>query len=319
VENKEDKMKRFLVILTVVLGLAVIGVAAYAFMVMGERNDLQEELASTQQELETTETTLASTEAELTTTKNNLSITQTDLSSTQDTLRATQDTLTTTQSELAATEDELSATEDELSATEDELGDTRLQLHNAEDELDRIEQELDDMTALYQVAYETLQGLDITLSSSPECTDAVLIDNPEATNPSWAELKAFLAQDMTENHQYILNEYDCSQFSRDLHNRAEAAGIRAAVVHINLVGESVGHALNAFLTTDYGLVYVDCTEAPDKIARVKAGLTYRAVTVVAVSITNVRNDYWWNSLLTYYYIRTSTGGQARIESITIFW
>jgi hypothetical protein len=315
----EDKMKRFLVILTAVLGLVVVGVVVYAFMVMGERNDLQEKLALTQQELTTTETTLALTEAELATTKDNLSLTQTDLSSTQDALKDTQDILTATQGELAETDDELSATKDELSAAETELGDTRLQLHFAEDELDRTEQELDDITDRYQVAYETLQGLDITLSSSPECTDVVLIDNPEATNPTWAELKAFLAQDLTEHHQYILNEYDCSQFSRDLHNRAEAAGIRTAEVQIDFIGESVGHALNAFLTTDYGLVYVDCTEVPDKIARLKAGLTYRAVTVLAVSITNVRNDSWWNSRWTYYYIRTSTGGEARVESITIFW
>lgn len=312
-------MKRFLVILTAVLGLVVVGVVVYAFMVMGERNDLQEKLALTQQELTTTETTLTLTEAELATTKDNLSLTQTDLSSTQDALKDTQDILTATQGELAATDDELSTTKDELSAAETELGDTRLQLHFAEDELDRTEQELDDMTDRYQVAYETLQGLDITLSSSPECTDVLLIDNPEATNPTWAELKAFLAQDLTEHHQYILNEYDCSQFSRDLHNRAEAAGIRTAEVHIDFIGESVGHALNAFLTTDYGLVYVDCTEAPDKIARLKAGLTYRAVTVVAVSITNVRNDSWWNSRWTYYYIPTSSGGEARVESIIIFW
>lgn len=312
-------MKTGLIISTAVLGVLVIIVGLYVFMVMGERDDLQDKLnatqdtlAATQQELETTETTLASTEAELATTKNTLSLTQTDLSSTQD-------TLTDTQSDLAATEDELSATKEDLSATEDELGNTRLQLHNAEDELDRTEQELDDMTDQYQIAYETLKGLDITLSSSTACYDVALIDNPEAINPTWAELKAFLREDQTEHHQYILNEYDCSQFSRDLHNRAEEAGIRAAEVHINLVGESVGHALNAFLTTDYGLVYVDCTEAPDKIARVKAGYAFRAVTISAVSIVNIRNDNWWASLMSYYYLQSSSGGHCVVSSIKIYW
>jgi hypothetical protein len=303
----------------VVLGVAVIGVAVYAFMVMGERNNLQETLDSTQQELMTTKATLASTETELATTKDTLSSTQADLSSTRDTLTDTQDTLTDTQ-------DELAATEDELSATEDELGAVQLQLYSTEDELDHIqaelndtEEELDNMTALYQVAYETLRGLDITLAWSPTCYDVRLVDNPEATNPTWAELKAFLAQDQTEHHDYILNEYDCSQFSRDLHNRAEAAGIRCAEVHIDFVGESTSHALNAFLTADYGLVYVDCTEAPDKIARVKSGYAFRAVNVSFVSITNIRNDSWWNSQWTYYYIPSSNGGQARVENIMIFW
>jgi peptidoglycan hydrolase CwlO-like protein len=312
-------MKTGLIISTAVLGVLVVIVGLYVFMVMGERDDLQDKLnatqdtlTATQQELETTETTLTSTEAELATTKNTLSLTQTDLSSTQDTLTVTRD-------ELDATEDELSATKEDLSAIEDELGDTRLQLHDAEDELDRSEQELDDITTRYQVAIETLRGLDITLSESDACRDVILIDNPEATNPTWAELKAFLAQDHTEDHEYIIHVYDCSEFSRDLHNRAEAAGIRCAEVQVELVGESLGHALNAFLTTDYGLVYVDCTEAPDKIARVKAGYAFRAVTVSAVSIANVRNDNWWASLMSYYYLQSSSGGHCVVSSIKIYW
>ena len=99
--------------------------------------------------------------------------------------------------------------------------------------------------------------------------------------------------------------YDCSQFSRDVYNNAEAAGIRAAVVHVESRNEVTGHASNAFLTTDYGLVYVDCTEAPDRIARVTAGKEYRSVEINRVTGTNARNDYWWDSLSRYYYIPSS--------------
>ena len=113
--------------------------------------------------------------------------------------------------------------------------------------------------------------------------------------------------------------YDCSQFSKDVHNNAEAEGIRAAEVLVWFKNEDIGHALNAFLTTDYGLVYVSCTEAPDTIARVKTGKEYRAVKLYRITGTNVRNDYWWDALSSYYYIPSSTGGHSVTESIEIYW
>jgi len=51
----------------------------------------------------------------------------------------------------------------------------------------------------------------------------------------------------------------CGDFAETLHNKAEAAGIRTAFVHIELDDEDTGHALNAFHTTDKGLVFIDCT------------------------------------------------------------
>ena len=138
----------------------------------------------------------------------------------------------------------------------------------------------------------------------------------------------FLSQDQTEKNTYIKDVYDCSQFSRDVHNNAEAAGIRAAEVQVKFRNEVTGHALNAFLTTDYGLVYVDCTGSPDirvdTIARVKAGKEYRAVEINRVTGTNVRNDYWWDTLSSYYYIPSSfslpwsTRGKVT-SSIKIYW
>jgi hypothetical protein len=55
------------------------------------------------------------------------------------------------------------------------------------------------------------------------------------------------------------NAYVCADFARDVHNSAEAAGIRAAWVGIDIEGEAEGHAINAFQTTDRGLVFIDCT------------------------------------------------------------
>jgi hypothetical protein len=72
-------------------------------------------------------------------------------------------------------------------------------------------------------------------------------------------LVEFLGRDTTDQAPYVEESYMCGAFSEALHNSAEAAGIRAAWVSLDLRGRDIGHALNAFVTTDRGLVFVDCT------------------------------------------------------------
>jgi len=89
-----------------------------------------------------------------------------------------------------------------------------------------------------------------------------LINNPDATNPTYAELVAFIVANSVDTNTYFKGgpkAYVCSDFAEDVHNDAEAAGIRAAWVSIDLQGEDEGHALNVFETSDRGLVYIDCT------------------------------------------------------------
>ena len=89
-----------------------------------------------------------------------------------------------------------------------------------------------------------------------------LINNPKATNPTYAQLLTFIEEDPTDEYPYVLgppqNAYVCADFAETVHNNAEAAGIRAAWVGIHIIG-SDGHAVNAFETTDVGLVFIDCT------------------------------------------------------------
>lgn len=84
-----------------------------------------------------------------------------------------------------------------------------------------------------------------------------LVNNPFAHDPSWAELKAFLAEDQTERQHYNPWDYKCGGFAETLHNNAEAAGIRAAWVALDLDGLADDHAVTGFQTTDYGLVFID--------------------------------------------------------------
>ncbi|MFC1862165.1 hypothetical protein ACFLX6_02635 [Chloroflexota bacterium] len=277
-----------------ILGLALVTAIVFCIVINGKVNTLNTELESVQ-------SVLASTQAQL-------SNTQADLSSTKQTLVSTQGELSTTKQKLTSTQTELSSTKQTLASTQTDLTSTKQTLASTQQQL--------------AVAQETLGGLGITLYTSKDRYGVALIDNPTATNPTWNQLKTFLSQDQTDKHTYIEDVYDCTEYSWDVHNNAEAAGIRAAVVHIDFKNEWASHALNVFLTSDYGLVYVDCSEM-DTIARIKAGKEYRAVGLYEITATNVRNDYWWNTLSSYYYLPSSllslTGRGSVTSSIEIYW
>ena len=86
-----------------------------------------------------------------------------------------------------------------------------------------------------------------------------LINNEVAENPTWHELESFLIADITDENSYLPGIRVCSEFAAELHNNAEKAGIRAAWVALDFEDDAEGHALNAFETTDQGLVFIDCT------------------------------------------------------------
>ncbi|NLE95668.1 MAG: BACON domain-containing protein [Dehalococcoidia bacterium] len=112
---------------------------------------------------------------------------------------------------------------------------------------------------------------------------------------TWQELMDFLLQDPTDESPYVQDVYMCGGFSETLYNNAAAAGIRAAWVSLDIRDRAVGHALNAFFTTDRGLVFVDCTGGDtsavvlsgsdenvcehDRIAYVHPGLEYGLVSI----------------------------------------
>ena len=86
-----------------------------------------------------------------------------------------------------------------------------------------------------------------------------LKNNETARNPTWEELMSFLNLDDTDRGAYGFGLQVCAEFANELHDNAEKAGIKAAWVAIEFVGDAEGHAFNAFETTDRGLVFVDCT------------------------------------------------------------
>ena len=117
----------------------------------------------------------------------------------------------------------------------------------------------------------------------------VLRNNPSAKNPAWADLKAFLKADQTDRQAYIAGKFTCGDFAEILHNNAEAAGIRSAIVAVELKPDSLAegviyHSLDAFETTDHGLMYIDDTSSSqgyyaDKEVNVVVGDDYAAVSI----------------------------------------
>ena len=125
-----------------------------------------------------------------------------------------------------------------------------------------------------------------------------LINNPDAENVYFDELVDFITKDDTDEEGYVIGVRMCVDFAETRHNSAEHAGIKASIVGIKFRDEEIGHALNAFVTKEKGLVYVDCTgegvesitvkELPedkvytvehDKIAYIKQGEKYGVISI----------------------------------------
>jgi len=141
------------------------------------------------------------------------------------------------------------------------------------------------------------QVFDVLNGASGNGEPVRLSENAQASDVSWQQVKEFVMNDDTNAHLYITDSFVCADFAALLHNRAEAAGIKTAYVSIEFA-EGPAHALNAFNTTDRGLVYVDCTgpgfQSPtfgdgsggqaiyaeyDKVAYVVVGRAYGLITL----------------------------------------
>lgn len=91
-----------------------------------------------------------------------------------------------------------------------------------------------------------------------------LINYKNASDPTYTRLVEFIKADKTDERLYS-SKYVCSDFAETVHNNAEATGIKAAWVSIDFK-KGIGHACNAFNTTDKGLIFIDCTGSPRKSA-----------------------------------------------------
>ena len=156
-------------------------------------------------------------------------------------------------------------------------------------DFEEAQQQIDELTeeSALQTNYDNLQA---------KYEDLVKQQKQAALrNPTWAELKEFLQRDKTDTLSYVKDVFDCGGFSITLRDNAWVEGIRCAYVEISFsAGE--GHALNAFNTTDNGVVYVDNTEN-DQIAYVAINQPYGKIALDGVkpeyiACTGDPTEFW---------------------------
>jgi hypothetical protein len=90
-----------------------------------------------------------------------------------------------------------------------------------------------------------------------------MINNPNATDPTYDELAVFLKDDVTEDMDEEYPTY--VQGSVGIHNKAERNGIRNGVVLFELYNSDEVYACNVFETIDRGTIYIDSSEGQDSI------------------------------------------------------
>ena len=101
----------------------------------------------------------------------------------------------------------------------------------------------------------------------------------ELGNPTYKEMKEFLAGDETDSNSYVVDEYVSFDFAVELNNNAEANGIRAAYVAI--FSKEWGHGMVAFETIDKGLILIE--PQSDKEVKLVTGEPYPWYSIVAIS------------------------------------
>lgn len=134
-------------------------------------------------------------------------------------LEATQAQMLNVEAELAATRDELTGVEADLSAS----------IRSLEADLFNLQVNYDRLITGYGYVFK---------------------------DPSYQEMKDFLARDSTSGQEYVSDEYTCVDFAADIRANAAREGFRCAYVILEYP-EGGGHTIVAFDTTDRGLVYIE--------------------------------------------------------------
>ncbi len=164
----------------------------------------------------------------------------------------------------------------------DEYRALQAELDGAQHEIGEMAEDLAQLEADYQGLQDDYASLQGDYQSSQTSYRKLLerLEQSALVDISWPELKEFLEQDDTDRLTYVENGFDCSGFAITLRDSAARCGIRCAYVEIEFFVEG-GHALDAFETTDRGLVYVDSIEA-DQIAYVKLNELYGVISLDGV-------------------------------------
>jgi chaperonin cofactor prefoldin len=205
-------------------------------------------------------------------------------------LNTTQASLNKATAETHNLNSQVNALISQVNALKTQLNQAQTSAASSQNSITTLQNELNQANSELQLYHET--GITIYSGVQPQVIDEAganitLTRNPAAENPTWAELKSFILADKTDSNPYIVPTYTCADYARDVYDNAEAAGIRAAFVAVKFQGQSTGHALDAFVTTDQGLIYIDCSG----IAPGQAGPANNDSTVVVKRSTEYQPQF----------------------------
>jgi len=203
------------------------------------------------------ENSCSATKSSLTTTQADLSKVNAGLASTQANLTATQTDLTNTKAALVSADANVDYLQGQLTNLQNQLDQVKV----SQGQLTNLQNQLNQANAELSLYHQT--GITVYSGIQPPFTDmagapVLLVRNPAAHDPSWSELENFILADKTDSNYYTVPTYTCANYAEDVYNHAEGAGIKAIYVNIFFQGTTIGHALDAFVTTDRGLIYIDC-------------------------------------------------------------
>jgi len=245
-------MKKYLII---IFAIGFIALGSVCFYLKTQIDTARNDILNLTATVSLQEENIAETESELNITESRLKETESELTATYNELNKGLELNEELEKELFDTERELDYVEYNLQTQKAKTSELQIELEAIQAEVEAIREEL-------QLYHDT--GIRVAQGIVPPYSTSLygqfnLENNPDASNISWSELKDFLREDRTDNNPYVENVYMCGEFAEDLHNNAENSEISAAFVIIQFEDGSGPHALNAFVATDRGLVYIDTT------------------------------------------------------------
>jgi uncharacterized protein YxeA len=264
--KRRDPMKRVLIALVLVVLVACATGLFFTYRSLG----------ATQSALQETKSSLQATQVNLQDSAAHLEKTRLELQDTSQSMAKTQQDLAETRQELdeqkGQTERYVQLYEgglEELESQAQELDALTEKYELTQQENQELQKEVDEITSKLEL-FEDTMGVQVFSGVQPPYGSGNLLfislrNQSNARNPSWNELEAFLQEDKTDKNLYVPGVYECGNYAQDLHNNAEAKGIRAAFVAVYFHNDEP-HALNAFKTGDRGLVYIDVTGTTKPLA-----------------------------------------------------
>jgi hypothetical protein len=304
-------MKKAVIGLSIIITILLIGSGFSFFLTNNKLNAIQYELQTAQNTIVSQTNDLNNDSAKIIELQSGLDSKNTELDTKNKQLNELQRTADETAKELAIAEDKIDNLNSQFTSTMSQLNSTKSQIDTLNSKLSDAQSKIDLFKSTFGNVNSNIEPLGIITDGTVKNGMRLfnLKRNLKATDPSWLELVKFLANDTTDTKPYVERVYTCGNYAEDVFNNAEANGIRTAIVCIYFQNQKDGHALNAFKTTDSGLLYIDCT-----------GNTG------SMGITGVRMDTRVQVKLGGSYIRTFVfpcsyyfESMGTIRSIDIYW